>query len=164
MILVLGNVSKFEKAPLEADEEEEDMLAAAQSLVERGADLEAADEHGRTVLLQAAEGGSVPACRWLLARGADLEHKDSKGQTALVLATKAGHAGVVEHLLARGCAGEHVRAALVVAAETYRHKLVDVIWQAAAKLDGAEEFKKAARDGALNAGHWNMAKKVEKLR
>lgn len=58
----------------------------ALELIERGADLFAADSEGRTPLMHAVAGGSVGLTRVLLTRGVDPDARDSKCRTALFAA------------------------------------------------------------------------------
>jgi ankyrin repeat protein len=70
-------------------------------LLEKGADLEAKDEFGRTPLSWAAEEGHEGVVKLLLEKGADLEAKDEFGQTPLSRAAESGHEAVVK-LLEKG--------------------------------------------------------------
>ncbi|KAK7088036.1 uncharacterized protein [Littorina saxatilis] len=62
------------------------------------------DEDGKTVLMVAAEIGSLPATRLILeiAGPATVDHCDSQARTALHLATIGGHGDVVNFLLEQG--------------------------------------------------------------
>lgn len=59
-----------------------DMLA-------RGADIEARDAQGQTLLMAAASAGAYDLVQWLLARGASLDAQDIAGRTALMHAVSA---------------------------------------------------------------------------
>ena len=72
-----------------------DGLATVELLVSRGADLDRADDRGRTALMIAAERGHAEIAAWLVAHGADPDLKDREGKKAIDLA--AGPA-VVEAL------------------------------------------------------------------
>lgn len=52
-------------------------------LAQRGANVNATDESGRTPLIVAAEANYVPAIKFLLSRGAEVNRKDKQGGTAL---------------------------------------------------------------------------------
>jgi hypothetical protein len=73
-------------------------------LISRGADPNAADLDGRTLLMLVASSDAVPleAARTLVARGADVNARSLNGQTALGLARRRGHTPMVDLLLAAG--------------------------------------------------------------
>lgn len=79
-------------------------------VVDRGADLEARDAEGRTLLMLAASVDSAPVelVQALIARGADVNATSKKGQTALSLAALRGHTPVVDVLLKAGARGPAV--------------------------------------------------------
>ena len=58
-------------------------LKAAQSLVNRGAKVNARGERNQTPLMFAAQSGNEPLVRFLLARGADVKARDEGGFSAL---------------------------------------------------------------------------------
>ncbi|EXA30996.1 hypothetical protein FOVG_17681 [Fusarium oxysporum f. sp. pisi HDV247] len=68
-------------------------------LLDRRASVEAADEDGRTPLWWASLKGHEAVVRLLLDRGADTNTADKWGQTPLSWATKRGHEAVVQLLL-----------------------------------------------------------------
>ncbi len=69
----------------------DDMLTAAENgnwtlvkkLIEQGADLQAKNNNGWTVLHYAAWNGHLDTVKWLVEKGADLQAKDNHGWTAL---------------------------------------------------------------------------------
>ncbi|KAI5777396.1 ankyrin repeat-containing domain protein [Geopyxis carbonaria] len=68
-------------------------------LIDRGANVNATNDHGETALMLAAEKGSPRMVTLLLDRGADVNAKDSEGQTALSI---AGDGAVADLLKSRG--------------------------------------------------------------
>ena len=80
----------------------------ARMLMSNGANVNAADQEGRTALMQAAVYGHVDVARALLSNGAEVNAKDREGRTALTQASTYGHADVVRLLLSNG-AGTVVR-------------------------------------------------------
>jgi ankyrin repeat protein len=76
--------------------------AAVKTLLDAGADVNAADRHGRTALMEAVFSGHTETIRALLERGADVDAKDLGGWTALMEAASKGHTEIVRMLLARG--------------------------------------------------------------
>ncbi|RYP21555.1 hypothetical protein DL765_002191 [Monosporascus sp. GIB2] len=76
--------------------------AVSKLLLDKGADIEAKDEYGRTPLLLAALFKYEAVVRLLLDKGADIEAQDQSGLTPLLLAASHGHKTIVELLLDRG--------------------------------------------------------------
>jgi ankyrin repeat protein len=80
-----------------------DHLDFAAWLIDQGAGMEVADDHGRTpLLLVARETGSVPMARLLIDRGADVNARDRHGDTPLRLAAWRGFEPLVDLLLDSG--------------------------------------------------------------
>jgi palmitoyltransferase len=76
-------------------------VAAATALLERGADVNAADGQGQTALHWAAVRGAVPAAELLLRAGARLDRADSRGYTPAHVAAQYGHTPVLYHFAVR---------------------------------------------------------------
>ncbi len=74
----------------------------AELLLANGADVDAQDEDGRTVLHGVASAGSADWVKVLLDNGADPQARDATGLTPLDLAQAEGHADVVELLKRHG--------------------------------------------------------------
>jgi ankyrin repeat protein len=74
--------------------------AAAQALLDKGADVNAKFRYGTTALFKAAERGHTEVVKLLLARGADVTVKDTfYGATAMTWALENKHVEVVRALL-----------------------------------------------------------------
>src|SRR5258708_10741515 len=56
-------------------------LSSLSVLLDRGADVNCRDGHGRTALIEASFGGHCDVVKLLIARGADLNASDSDGWT-----------------------------------------------------------------------------------
>lgn len=69
------------------DVPEDDGLATVRLLLDQGAQVDAADNRGRTALMIAAERGHAKIAQVLLQSGAKRSRRDKKGQTAYNLAT-----------------------------------------------------------------------------
>ncbi|WP_333873373.1 sigma-70 family RNA polymerase sigma factor [Methylobacter sp.] len=71
---------------------------AVQSHIERGHDLDARDEKGRTSLMLAASKGYVGICEQLINSGADPLLQDDEDRNAIDIAKEYGHSNVMELL------------------------------------------------------------------
>ncbi|XP_062335035.1 protein phosphatase 1 regulatory subunit 16A [Osmerus eperlanus] len=81
---------------------EMEMLRVLRAQVEGGADLNAQDEHGATLLHIAAANGYLSVGELLLEHSIDVELKDTDGWTSLHAATYWGQIQMVELLVANG--------------------------------------------------------------
>jgi hypothetical protein len=77
-------------------------LKLVQDLLEKGAEVNAGDEHGRTALMAASEEGRLDVVKLLQEQGADVNARDETGVTAVMKACANGHLGVVKELLKGG--------------------------------------------------------------
>lgn len=77
-------------------------------ILERGADINAADINGMTPLMLAAFRGKLQALQILLHRGAAVDQKDASGMSSLHRAAYRGHADVIVELLDSGGVGINV--------------------------------------------------------
>uniref|UniRef100_A0A0G4H682 Uncharacterized protein n=1 Tax=Chromera velia CCMP2878 TaxID=1169474 RepID=A0A0G4H682_9ALVE len=77
------------------------LLEIADTLLCKGAQVDARDAEGRTALVRACRGGHVFMVSWLLDRNADASVADNRGETALIVAARFGRSEVVDLLLSR---------------------------------------------------------------
>jgi ankyrin repeat protein len=117
-------------------------VAAMEWLLGKGADFQAADAHGMTVLHITSIEGEVAALQWLLRRkGADLSKLDSTGCTPLMLASKAGHVAAMKLLMQNGAVLEAPStdgySAIHIAAEYGQVASLKLLLRKGASVDGA---------------------------
>jgi len=74
----------------------------ARTLLEHGADVNAAQQDGFVPLHEAAQNGQLDMIELLLDYGADVGAKNADGLTALAIAVQEGHAGAAELLRQHG--------------------------------------------------------------
>ena len=96
----------------ELDEDAEDYVDAcfmgdvdeAESLLDRGVDVNAQDVGGHTGLVDAAAGGHSAIIALLLQRNADVQRaeRDGRGETALIAAARCGRTDITQMLLDAG--------------------------------------------------------------
>jgi uncharacterized protein len=78
------------------------IVEIVQALLAAGADVNAKDNGGGTVLMTASATGHLDVMQALLAKGADVNAKASDGRTALMMASETGRLDVVQALLDKG--------------------------------------------------------------
>jgi ankyrin repeat protein len=84
-------------------EEVQALLEVVQTLLDKGAKVNAADNNGRTALMEACKGGNREVVQVLLDKRAEVNAKANNGTSALIEACrKEGNREVVEALLEKG--------------------------------------------------------------
>jgi ankyrin repeat protein len=81
---------------------EKGSLEQIKALLEKGGDVNAANDEGRTVLTFAAWSGNLEVVRFLIDKGLDVNAKDEKGQTALSIASANNLLEIVLYLGTHG--------------------------------------------------------------
>ena len=81
---------------------EKNNLKCIETILGKGADVDAKDNHGWTSLMHGASSGRIDVAKILLLNGAKLELRDNGGTTALALAASKGHDEIVTLLLEKG--------------------------------------------------------------
>ena len=106
-------------------------LATVKALVEGGADVQLANNKGKTPLMWSAQDDLLPALRLLLQNGAHLEARDGIGDTALSWAAENSQDNAVAILMQAGANLENTDAAgttpLMYAAASGNTKTVALI-------------------------------------
>jgi len=77
-------------------------LEISRLLIDKGSDVTASDDDGRTPLHQALMGGHEGVARLLIDRGADVTAADNYGWTPLDRASAKGHMGLAQLLIEKG--------------------------------------------------------------
>ena len=77
-------------------------LGLVKTLLEKGANVNAQDDHGMTALTAASRQGHVAVAQLLVDRDADVDERDSAGETALMYAASKGLFEVVKLLVENG--------------------------------------------------------------
>ena len=77
-------------------------LEVVKLLLEKGAEVDAANWQGRTLLMAAAKEGHPEIAELLLEKGADVNAEDNTGRPALMYATEAGDSKTIGLLIAKG--------------------------------------------------------------
>ena len=131
-------------------------LSTAKLLLEKGADVEAAQTDGVTALMLAAQGGHEAVAQLLLQHSADVAAARNDGATALMYAALGGHEAVAQLLLQHGAdvaaASNNGFTALMLAAQGGHEAVAQLLLQhgadvAAASNDGWTALMFAAKGG-----------------
>ncbi|MBI3452607.1 MAG: ankyrin repeat domain-containing protein [Rhodospirillales bacterium] len=145
-----------ERKPLEAQLSEaaaEGSLAAVQSALARGADVNGTDTAGRTAMINAAWRGRTEIVDLLLLHGAETDFPDGEGKTSLTWAASNGHASVIRQLLESGAEVDHAdsegRTPLIRAAWNGYAEIVKALLDRGADPRVVDREGQTARDYAL---------------
>ena len=131
---------------------------AVSALLDRGADVKAAEGDGATALHFAAEGDDLPIIDALLDAGADVNAKTRFNVTPLELAAKNGDRAAVERLLTAGAdvnaKSREGQTPLMTAARTGKLAAVKALLEHGATVDEIEGFRgQTALMWAAGEGH-----------
>gem|GEM_PF-304783 len=126
-------------------------------LIEKGANVNAADMRGRTSLHLATEGGHRDLIDLLLAKGADVNTKDRLGRTVLLTALDVGRGNVTDLLLERradvNLQDQDGRSPLMVACDKGQVNLVKAFLEKGANLNASTKAGRTALMAASKSGH-----------
>ena len=128
------------------DASKEGNIGFVQQWLDRGADVNQADEEGRTPLFVACREGHVDAARLLLDKGADVDRAMENGQTPLYIACQNGHVDAARLLLDKGAdvnrARENGATPLYIACQEGHVAVARLL------LDNGADVDRATEDGA----------------
>lgn len=134
-------------------------------LLDAGADVTAADQHGRGPIHAAAGLGSVTVLESLLARGADIHAPDRSGLTPLMHAFSIGHPKTAAYLIEQGASMTAVdasgRSVLHYAASTFEDRCagsVRSIVRAGAKINAVDTGGSTPLSAAASRGNVESAR------
>ena len=126
-------------------------------LIKLGANVNAADEDGKTALICASHEGHFEVVRLLIERGADVNIVSDEGWTALICASHEGHVEVVRLLIERGAdvnvVSDEGWTALIRASYRGHVKVVRLLIERGADVNVVSDEGWAALDIASIIGH-----------
>jgi ankyrin repeat protein len=114
-------------------------MALAQTLIDKGADVNTPDHHGGTPLIQAAKSGHLEMVQYLVQMGADVHAQIYDGRKAYNLAVTHGRKRVAEYLLGLTLdpdeAGSSGHTPLMIAAENNYYDLARLLIEQGADVN-----------------------------
>ncbi|KAK2836926.1 hypothetical protein FQN49_006583 [Arthroderma sp. PD_2] len=136
-------------------------IAGLKLLLERSANIELADNRGRTPLSVAAASDSTDAMEILLDRNANIESTDNMGRTPLSIAVGSLSIGAVKFLLERNANIESTdnmgRTPLSFAADSGSVGAVDILLEAGAIVDTTDDTGETPLMKAVGRLHHEVA-------
>ena len=136
--------------------------AVTKLLLENGANVAAADNHGQTALIYAAKGGHEAVTKLLLDHGADVAAAGFNGNTVLLLAALGGHETVTKLLLDHGAdvaaANNDGVTALIYAAMCGSEAVTKLLLDHGADTAAANNAGRTALNYAASCGHEAVTK------
>jgi ankyrin repeat protein len=140
-------------------------VAAARTLMTRGADVNAAEADGTTALHWAVQRNDVELVTRLLKAGARVNATNQFGSTPMFEAAVTGNATLIERLLAAGADVESPNAdgqtALMVAARTGQADAVRLLLKKGARVNATEQWHgQSALMWAVAQGHSEVVREL----
>jgi hypothetical protein len=130
-------------------------------LLDRGADVHAKDDYGRTAIVHAADTRNAEAVRKLLEHGASIDDRDHNDQTLLMIAVNLREREIVKILLDASvdvnASSENGRTALMIAASGGMLEIARFLDEAGADLRARDQGGRAALQYARSNGNAEFA-------
>jgi hypothetical protein len=145
------------EAPMSAEkalprEASQDRAEVAKLLLDGGADVNAADQSGRTALMHASLRGHDELAAILVRRGADVNLPDKRGTTSLMVAVEKNNVGIVRLILSKGAnvnaKDRNGDTALMRACRTGAPEMVRLLLNKGADVNAADRRGRTALDVA----------------
>ncbi len=141
-------------------------LTSVKRLLKEGADVNAADTHGRTALLEASWAGHLDVVKLLIEKGADVNAADITGYSPLMRASEEGHSDIASALIKAGAetnARGKVRGTtpLMLAAENGHVKVIDLLLANGAKVNAVDQYEETALARAYRTNQTKAAELLE---
>ncbi|WP_456201480.1 ankyrin repeat domain-containing protein [Wolbachia endosymbiont of Protocalliphora sialia] len=131
-------------------------------LLDRGANIDAQDKEGKTLLHFAASGNNLDMVQFLLDRGASIEVQDGRDWTPILYAAQSGKWGVVKLLISNGAKFNneitYQGTPLHFAAQGGNLDIAQFLLDEGAVIESQDKDDKKPLDLAVEAGRLNVAK------
>jgi serine/threonine-protein phosphatase 6 regulatory ankyrin repeat subunit B len=166
-VLLLSRLAAGQAAPGSVDEKliiaaQGRDTAAAQQLLDKGANIEARDSSSNTALINAAAFGTADMVKFLLDKGANVEAKGNGGNTALITAVFYGKTDAVKLLLDKGANIEaknnYGLTALLEAATGGKTDVAKLLLDKGANVEVKDNNSNTALISAAEQGHADVVK------
>ncbi|KAM3510890.1 hypothetical protein MY11210_005493 [Beauveria gryllotalpidicola] len=135
-------------------------------LLEKGANIDAKDNDGRTALSYVAEKGHEAIVKLLLEKGANIDAKDNDGRTALSYVAEKGHEAIVKLLLEKGAnidvKDNDSRTPLSYVAEKGHEAIVKLLLEKGANIDVKDNDGRTPLLRAAEKGHEVIVKLLQR--
>jgi len=151
---------EFREAAMHGD------AATVLQMIQRGVDVNALDERGRSALQLSSFDGFDEVVKLLLDAGADTKHVDTQGRTALMFAATGPHLDAVKLLIDAGSPIDAVDkeeqfTALMFAAAEGQLEVVEALLRADANPNTRDVDGESALDFAASNGHQSVVSLLE---
>ncbi|XP_048582912.1 ankyrin repeat-containing protein DDB_G0279043-like [Nematostella vectensis] len=134
-------------------------------LLDKGVDINCADEYGKTPLHHATTGKRIEFVEFLLSRGAELTKQDQRGDTPLHAAVRTGDEAIVKTLVSNekcnvNAKGRGLCTPLHIACGMDKLKICKLLIEHEARIDLKDEDKMTPLGHAVEKGAKNTAEYI----